>query len=86
MRMSWDESKARKKYYLHHFYISNPKAWKRSGDHIICKCGHGYGSKLDGLCRKCRGIDARDGYAMIMEYLANIDSNCVNKDVIFSMY
>lgn len=22
---------------------------------IVCKCGKGYGSPLDGLCTKCRG-------------------------------
>lgn len=30
------------------------KVSKRTGA-FICRCGRGYGSQVDGLCRDCRG-------------------------------
>lgn len=86
MSMSWDEAKARKKYYLNFSYIRNPKRWVRSGDNIVCECGRGYGSPLDGLCQRCRFISVRDGYDMIMEYLSTLPAECLNKGVDLSLW
>lgn len=33
--------------------------WKRGrSGKVVCQCGKGYGSELDGLCFNCRGMTA----------------------------